>query len=480
MKGSEKMASLADILGKENVSVEPDVTAEYAVDQMGAQAVAFPRNTREVARVVGYANQEKLALVACGSRTKLGMGNPPKRLDLVVSTSRMNHMLDVDTANLTLTVEAGVKFRDIQARLATEEDRCYLPIDEMREDGDTVICSDRSNSGCFIPIDPPFAGKATIGGIIATGTTGPRRLLYNLPRDSIIGIRLVAPNGDILGAGGKTVKNVSGFDISKLMVGSLGTLGILCEMTIRMLPMPEKMETLLFAFPARSDASAFADRVFETSLLPAAVEIVNQKAYTHLKMNHLPDSGAGGYVAAVALEAFEPAVDRMHKEISELAKDAGCRHEAHLAEQDHGLFWLAMSHLPETLGRQFSGFIGARLIYPLSLRENMMAFGESVFKEAGLGYTLQVHAGSGICLTGLLLDQPKSSTTEKAVTAMKRLLECSRENGGNLVVHSAPTQVKGDLDMWGEISSAFVVMKRLKDQLDPNRMMGPGRFVNGL
>ena len=477
---SDKFKSLAENLGEENVKTEKKVTAQYAVDDVAPKGVVFPKNTDQVAEVVKFANQENLAIVARGSGTKMAMGNPPQKLDLVVCTSRMNHMLDVDTSNLTMTVEAGVKFRDIQARLATQEDRCYLPLEDLEAEGDEIICSDRSHSGCFIPIDPPYADKATIGGIIATNSTGPRRLLYNLPRDCIIGIRVVAPNGDILGSGGKTVKNVSGYDVSKLMVGSMGTLGILCEMTIRMLPLPEKMETLLCSFTNFSDASAFAEGIFETRLLPAAVEIMNAEAYGHLSLDDIPDFGSEGYVAAIALEAFEPAVGRMRTEILEMAKEGGAGADAMLEEQDHRSFWLAMSNLSATLDKKFSGLIKAKLNYPLSLGKNIIETGESIFAQANLDYIVQTHAGNGICFTGLLIDHKDTAATDKAVEAMGQLLGRCRKIDGNLVIQSAPAEVKGKLKMWGETGSDFVVMKRLKDRLDPTGIMSPGRFVEGL
>jgi glycolate oxidase FAD binding subunit len=477
---AKKFKSLAEILGQENVKTEPEFTAQSAVDDAIPKGVVFPKNTDQVAEVVKFANREQLALVARGSGTKMTMGNPPQKLDLVVCTSRMNHMLDVDTSNLTITVEAGVKFRDIQARLATQEDRCYLPLEDLEAEGDEIICSDRSHSGCFIPIDPPYADKATIGGIIAANSTGPRRLLYNLPRDCVIGIRVVAPNGDILGSGGKTVKNVSGFDVSKLMVGSMGSLGVLCEMTIRMLPLPEKMETLLLSFADFMDTAAFAEAVFETSLLPAAVEILNSRAYGHLSSNDIPAFGSQGYVAAVALEAFEPAVDRMRKEILEMAKKGGARAEAVLEEQAHRSFWLAVSNLPASLDKKFSGLIKAKLNYPLSLGKTIIAAGESIFSQAHLDYSVQAHAGNGICFAHLLIDHEDSDATDKAAAAMNQLLSLCREIDGNLVIQSAPLETKGKLKMWGESGSDFVVMQRLKDRLDPTGIMSPGRFVEGL
>ncbi len=477
---TEKFKSLCEILGKENVKTESKVTAKYAVDNMVPKAVVFPKNIKQVAGVVKFANQENLTILARGSGTKMAMGNPPKKLDVVVCTFRMNHMLDVDTSNLTMTVEAGVKFRDIQARLATQEDRCYLPLETLGAEGDEMICSERSHSGCFIPIDPPYAGRATIGGIIATNSTGPRRLLYNLPRDSLIGIRLVAPNGDILGSGGKTVKNVSGYDVSKLMVGSLGTLGILCEMTIRMLPLPEKMETLLISFNNFSDAYEFAERIFQTTLLPAAVEIMNAKAYNYLSLENIPGFDSNGYVTAIALEAFEPAVNRMRAEILDMAQDSKAGVDAVLEEDDHRSFWLAMSNLSAVLDEKFSGLIKAKLNYPLSPTKSIIASGESIFLQADLDYTFQTHAGNGICLMGLLIDKKDTAATDKAVAAIEQLLRHCREVDGNMVIQSAPVEVKRKLKMWGEIGSDFVVMKRLKDQLDPKGIMSPGRFVEGL
>jgi glycolate oxidase FAD binding subunit len=476
----EQFKGLIEILGKENVKTEPGITAEYAVDNVAPKAVVFPKNTDQVAEVVKFSDRQNLAIVARGSGTKMAMGNPPSKLDLVLCTARMNHMLDVDTSNLTMTVEAGVKFRDIQARLATQEDRCYLPLEDLGAESDEIICSDRSHSGCFIPIDPTYAKKATIGGIIATNSTGPRRLLYNLPRDSIIGIRLVAPNGDILGSGGKTVKNVSGYDISKLMVGSMGTLGILCEMTLRLLPLPERMQTLLVSFATFSEASAFAEGIFETTLLPAAVEIMNGDAYNHLAMDDNPEFDSKGYVAAVALESFAPAVGRMRTEILEMARKGGAGAEAVLEEDDHRSFWLAMSNLSASLDKKFSGLIKAKLNYPLSLGKGIIESGESIFSQANLDYIVQAHAGNGICHAGLLIDIKDNSATDKAVAALGQLLGRCREVDGNLIIQSAPADVKNKLKIWGETGSHFVVMKRLKNQLDPSGILSPGRFVEGL
>ncbi len=476
----EIVNGLTGIISQDLIKFERDILAGYAVDGVMPKAVIFPRNTQEVSEVVKFANREDLAIVPWGSGSKMSMGNPPERLDLVICTSRMNHMLDVDTSNLTITVEAGVKFRDIQARLATEEDRCYLPLEDLATVAGEVLCSDRSHSGCFLPIDPSCSNTATIGGVVATNSAGPRRLLYNLPRDMILGVRVVAPNGEIAGAGGKTVKNVSGYDISKLMVGAMGSLGILCEMTFKLLPLPEKMETLLLSFDSFSDASDLANRIFETSLLPAAVEVMNSTSFTNLRMGDIPAFDPNKYVVAVAFEAFQEAVERMVTEIKDMAMIFGAKTNASIKDRAHLRFWLAVSDLDPALVEKFPGLIKAKLNYRISEWKDIFEFAHKTLAQNGIEHAILAHAGSGICLISLLMDPGSDGLMNNAVEAMAKLLERSREAGGNMIIQRAPTRVKNQLKVWGDSGSDFVVMKRLKGQLDPSGIMCPGRFVGGL
>jgi glycolate dehydrogenase FAD-binding subunit len=471
---------LRELMGQNAVTVEPDQLSRFRVDHLTPQAVVFPKNTRQVSEVVRLAHTHNLGLIPWGSGTQMTMGNPPKRLDLVLATSRMNHIIDVDTANLTITVEAGVKFRDIQARLATQEDRCYLPLEDLATEADEVICSDRSHSGSFLPMDPPQADKATIGGIIATNAAGPRRLLYRLPRDLILGVRMVTPTGDIIGSGGKTVKNVSGYDVSKLAVGSLGSLGVICEITFKLLPLPEKMETLLFSFNSFDAASAFANQIFETSLLPAAVEVLTEGACNRLPMEGISDFSGAFCGVAVALEGFIPAVSRMSDELTTFAQSHGSVTNGSLPDHEHQAFWLAMSNLGRTLESEHPGLITLKVNTPVSEWAKAFNTLETMLSEAGLPCALEAHAGNGVCLAMLLLDGEDNDTMEKAVLTVNRLSNLFSEKDGSLVVQTVPPQWKAQLNMWGNPGSAFPVMKRLKEKIDPLGILNPGRFVGGL
>ena len=473
------LEELAGIAGPDRLKTDPAVTAQYAVDGVIPKAVVFPKNTRMVAALVQCACRGNLAIVPWGSGTKMAMGNPPKRLDLVVCMARMNHMLDVDTANLTITVEAGVKFRDVQARLATEEDRCYLPLEDLKTEAGELVCSDRSHSGCFLPMDPPFSERATMGGVVATNTTGPRRLLYGLPRDLVLGVRFVTPKGDIIGAGGKTVKNVSGYDVSKLMIGSMGSLGILCEMTMRLLPLPEKMETLLFSFDAFSDAGAFAAAILGTKLLPAAVEVANKAAIENMDLRGSLDFSPGSHVIMVALEAFDEAVARMHKELLAMAQHFKTKGHSLVQEDKHRLFWLTVGELQGSAHQRFPRLVALQLNYPLSAWKALFEFADKTLSQARLDHTMLCHAGNSVTLINLL-SGTKGTDDKALIEAVQALLAECRKAGGNLVVQRAPADLKKALPVWGEPGSDLPLMKRIRVELDPLGVMNPDRFAVGL
>lgn len=469
------LEELAGIAGPERFKADPSITAQYAVEGVVPKAVVFPKDTKMVAALMQCAFRENLAVAPWGSGTKMALGNPPTRLDLVVCMARMNHMLDVDTANLTITVEAGVKFRDVQARLATEEDRCYLPLEDLKTEAGEFVCSDRSNSGCFAPLDPLFGEKATMGGVMATNSSGPRRLLYGLPRDLLLGVRFVTPKGEVIGAGGKTVKNVSGYDISKLMIGAMGSLGILCEMTLKLLPLPERMETRLFAFDDFSHAGDFADAVLATKLLPAALEVADREILKELDFK-IPDGlGSGAYVAMIALEAFDEAVRRMGKDLGAMAAAFKATGKSLVLEERHRLFWLALGDLESSLLQRCPRLVVLRLNYPLSSWRGVVEVAGKAAAKARLEHSVMCHAGSGVTLLHLLPDGAVSQD-EAMVETIKTLLDHCCTEGGNLVVQRAPVDLKPALPVWGNAGQDLPLMKRIRGEVDPSGIMNPGRF----
>jgi glycolate oxidase FAD binding subunit len=461
-------------LGEERVKTDQETLSRYSIDAVLPKAVAYPKDTRQVAAVVTAASREGLFITPMGGGTKRCIGAPPTGLDLVVSMERMNHMLDVDVANLTITVEAGVRFRDIQARLATQEDRCYLPLEEIGKEADELICSERAHSGCFLPLDPPFSDRATIGGIIAANSSGPRRLLYGLPRDLVLGVRFVTPKGDIVGAGGKTVKNVSGYDVSKLMIGSYGTLGILCEMTLRLLPLPEAMETLIFGFSDAAKASGFAEALLRTKLLPAAVEVMNPAAIEAVRVKSDIPTPPGGCFAATALEGCREAVDRMKRETSAMADHFGATGKSALTEESHNVFWLSLGNIQALAKANYKNLVALKLTYPISEGKALYNFCRELLEQEALPATIVQHAGSGVTLINIM---PRADgQTEEMVKVIERIRTGCREKGGFCILECAPPALKRLVPVWEDSGGAGIITARIRKTLDPTGAMNPGRF----
>jgi len=460
---THRLESLKGIVGPEYIKTDPETLSTYAVDSVMPWAVVFPGDPGQLSEVVRLACEEKLALVPWGSGSKMAMGALPSCLDLVICTRRLNRILDMDKANLTLTVQAGVRFKESQSSLVLQEKR-----------------NDRERKGCFIPISPPCRHSATLGGIIAANSSGPTRLLYGLPRDIVLGVHYVAPNGEIIRMGGKTVKNVSGYDMCKLMIGSHGSLGILCEMTLRLLPLPESAGTFLSVFAGLSEASRFVDRVFETSLLPAAVEILNSMAFELMAPDVAAGLKTGRFAVAAALEGFQEAVDRMESEIREMALESGAEKDSYLQDHQHQDFWNHYSNLVPGLSECYPDLVSLKLNYPISTYSEVIELADSLISDIQLDYALLAHAGSGVAQIHFLVDQGDTKATDRIALVAERLLDRCKRIGGNLVIERAKPELKQRLPVWGLPREDMILIRRIKKEMDPLGLFCPGRFIGGI
>ncbi|MDO8472698.1 MAG: FAD-binding oxidoreductase, partial [Dehalococcoidia bacterium] len=251
-----------------------------------------PSSPEEAAQSLRAAADDGIAAVPWGSGTKQ-IGPLPVGDFALLCTRRLSSIIDFDPDNLTITVGAGATLASVQQAV--------------------------QGAGLQAPLDPSHAGAATIGGILATGVGGPRRLLYGAPRDLALGVRVALPSGELIKAGGKTVKNVAGFDLTKLFVGSMGTLGLMVEATVRLRPLPQAKRTLLLSTETQSEMRALLKRILAGSqLAPAALEMVNVPA------SSLIAEGSGlklrdGQLLLVELEGLAPDVEAQTSSLSELA-----------------------------------------------------------------------------------------------------------------------------------------------------------------
>ncbi len=454
MSSMEKLIPrLKEIVGEANLIQDPDKLKACAIDGKRPQAIISPGTIGEVSKVVAYASEQSLTILPMGNGTKRGMGGIPKKMDIVLSTLRLNRITDCDCDNLTLSAEGGITLGEVQNRLAQE------------------------GRGYFLPLDPPFTEKATLGGIVATNSSGPRRLLYGTARDLVIGTKAVFPDGDIIASGGKTVKNVSGYDMCKLLIGSYGTLGILCEITFKLLPLPERGVTLLLPFVRLEEAVKFGREILQSQYLPSSIEILNEMAVKKIKP---PIAQQGNYLVAIGLEGVAESIERQVSEIGERAKKNSALEIAVLASETHPSFWKAIRDFSEGLVEEGLNFISFKSNFLISRCGEVMDSYEKIAKESGVDCGLICHSGNGVLYSYVFAGKGVRSKKESLLNLIREFSSVAVKNEGHLIVESCPPDIKKRIDVWGEPRGEYEIMRRLKKEIDPKGILNPGRFVGGI
>jgi len=452
---NKMVSSLKEIVGESHIIQDPDRLKAYALDGKQPKVVVFPGTIDEVSKIVAYAHQERVTIIPRGDGTKLEMGGIPKKADLILSTGRLNRITDCDCDNLTLSVESGITLNEVQKRLAKE------------------------GKGYCLPLDPFYTDKATLGGIVATNSSGPRRLLYGTARDMIIGIKAVFPNGDIVVSGGKTVKNVSGYDMCKLLIGSFGTLGILYEMTFKLLPLPEKEATLLIPFTNLDKVNGFIHEIIHSQFIPASIETLNAVTLKKMKFS-VPMPPDGNCLVAIGLEGVSESIERQVSGLSDMGKKHGALESVSLNSEKHHAFWIALRDFPQGLKEDYPNLISLKSNFLISKWGEMLKSHEKIVQESGFDYAFICHSGNGILYSYILSEKNLRLKIGSFIELIEKLKSEAIKNEGNLVVESSPLSIKKKVDVWGQLRIDYQIMSRLKKEIDPGGILNPGRFVGGI
>lgn len=396
-------------------------TGDDAVDGVAPALVARPAATEEVAAVLRAAGEAGLTVVPRGAGTALAWGMPPERADLVLDLCRMGEVLEHAAGDLIVKAQAG-------ARLATVQ-RTVAP------------------AGQRLALDDPLGG-ATVGGTLAGNGSGPRRMAFGTARDLLIGITVVRADGVVAKAGGRVVKNVAGYDLGKLMIGSAGTLAVVTEATFRLHPLPAVSRLVGIRYDRPEEAQRLVQSVLHAQVVPAALEV--------------EDTGDGGTVA-VLLEGTEAGVEGRTAVARRLL---GAEAAAGEVPPDwERAPWAGRDDRPVLL----------KLAFALSGLARVLAVARAAAGDVGVALHLRGSAGAGVVYGAL-----PGSTDPAAVAALVERVraECTAA-GGSLVVLDGPPAVKATVDLWGPVS-ALDLMRRVKQQFDPERRLAPGRFVGGI
>lgn len=413
--------ALAELVARTDPAIFALPTADEPLPPVqagGVGLVARPRDTDMLAGVLRAANDLGLAVAPRGSGSKLDRGTPAARADVVLDISALDTILDHAAGDLTVSVQAGVPLARLQAHLA--------------------------QAGQFLALDPPVAG--TVGGLVATGDSGPRRLRYGGVRDQILGVTFVRPDGVVAHGGGRVVKNVAGYDLPKLLTGSLGTLGVITAAVFRLYARPPASTTVLVAGPKPAAAAALAARIVDSPLVP-----------TMLDFWQGPD---GACRLAVRFEGPPQAVAVQ----AARARTLSGRGDLLTGGMEQAL-WAAFDTVADSPTL-------ARLIAPPAALGGLLALAHHESDQAGVPLTIRAHLGHGHALLGW-----PAATPPALLLTVRRHAE---KADGNLVLWRAPSSVQAAVEAWGDPGAGLALMRRIKDQFDPRHTLNPGRFVGGI
>jgi glycolate oxidase FAD binding subunit len=446
--------ALSDIVGPQNFDDTSFQTIPYSVDGEAPKLVLFPGTIEEASQVLALSYQKRKSIIPWGSGTKMGWGNPPSQVDWVVCTKRLDRITDCDHENLTVAVETGIPLSKVQEGLKG------------------------LGRGYFVPLDPAFTGTATIGGIVATNSSGPRRHLYGTARDIILGMKVVLPNGNRNSWGGKTVKNVAGYDMSKLYIGSFGTLGIIAEVTFRILPLPERETTFVAAFSDIPSPFKAVSAILQSELLPSAIEILNPRVLEELGLELFEKGGV--IFLAVNFEGFNESVERQIKQVKEMVHSFKPLSIHFLEGTPQKQFWGGLRDFELTVQSHFPGRISSKISVPISKTGEVFHLLKSITDRMNLDGTFLCHAGSGIVHVDFLLKEDLNPERGEFVRILTDLRERIKAFEGDLVIRGAPFSLRKRMDVWGKPGKDFFIMQNVKALFDPYRLLNPGRFVGGI
>jgi glycolate oxidase FAD binding subunit len=398
----------------------PPANGEYSVDGVAPSWFAAPETQATLASMLATCGRKRVAVIPWGGGKHMTLGNIPAQYDVAISMLNLSRVVEYEPADMTVTVESGMKMSDLQELLA--------------------------KNGQFLPIDSP--PHATVGGVLAVGASGPSRHRYGLPRDWLIGCKLVLADGTIVKGGGRVVKNVAGYDLPRLAVGSLGTAGLITEATFKVTPIPAARATALIKFPSSQEASAAV--------------LATGARHLSLRSAVLLASDEGGATAAFQLAGPARAVERSRQQVHELAGARGCE----FIDGDPGAEW------PKEPGTNKRKTV---------LRASLPPSKVGPFLQLLERESERVPAGQwsieGYPTTGLIHYTIADAETETCLQTIESARHEARAMQGSVDITAAPVDVKHRIDVWDDVGPSIHIMRRLKEEFDPNRTLSPGRYV---
>ena len=431
-------ARLSGIVGQGYVLTGVECSP-YVLEGRTPEAVVFPGSKEEIAAVLALASEESLPVTPWGGGTHMAIGAPPTRGGVVLGMRRLNRLVEHEPGDLTATAEAGMTLAAFQAELGKR--------------------------GQWLSLDPAQADRATIGGILAANASGPRRHLYGTARDLLIGLTMVLADGAVVRGGGKVVKNVAGYDLPKLAIGSLGTLGVIVDATVKLRPRADVDRLIVAPFPKLAAAGQAVRAIMASDLIPSALDVADGAT--------LRAAGLGGPEGAAVLVGVDGLREQVEWQQAELARLTGVPVTA-LDGDARDDAWRALGDLPRRAFDLPTAVMRCSVL-PSQVADVMEA-ARAAAEGRGLAAAVRAHAGVGMVLA--VLGNGRGAAEVTATLEEWRALVGAR--GGHALLEWAPLAVKERASVWDPPGPAHRIMKRLKSELDPRGILNPGRFTGGI
>jgi glycolate oxidase FAD binding subunit len=412
-------AALVDALRQRlDVAAFSGKPADFPLDGLEPALVCSPSSQEEAAAVLAVADEHGAAVVPWGGGSQMPLGMPPARYDLALDLRRVDRVVEHEPADLTVTVEAGIRLSELQRRLGER--------------------------GQWLPLDPPVEAGATIGGLLAANSSGPGRVAYGTARDLVIGMTVALASGEVVKSGGRVVKNVAGYDMAKLHIGALGSLGVILQVSFKVAPLPPAPRTLRVSSSSASSLLALAAEVSAAGLATNGLVL---------------SSGSDGWRLDLRFAGSEAAIDRSSRDLDALARRAGFGVEDTSAAQ-----WDEATAACRPDG---ASSVVAKLSFPPKHL--------SVLVQSLSGARPQAIAA--FPSVGVAWVRWPAPPLAAEIVGLRK---ASQSLGGALVIEAAPSKLKRAVGVWGEPRGDFPLMRRLKQEFDPKSTLNPGRYLGGL
>ena len=411
------------------------------IEDLGPVPLVQPHSVPELGELVRSAAAGQQAIYPLGGQTMLELGLPPSRAGIGVDLRSLDQVIDYPARDMTITVQAGITLAQLQQLLVTENQR--------------------------LPIDVPQPDRATLGGTLAVNVSGPHRYGFGTLRDYVLGVSGVNDEGEEIKSGGRVVKNVAGYDLCKLYIGSLGTLGLITQVTLKLKPRAEEQAVVLVGC-GDTALESLLEEVHRSRTRPVCLDLLNQAAVQYINQQAgimLPD---GPWLLVIGFEDNRATV---HWQVQQIVQELAAASYAAVDTRTGSAAEPLWQVLTEFYSRAGTGLTFKASVLPGCASAFCLRAAELVD-----GLMLQAHAGDGI-----LIGHVDSDLTLKQAQAMlKNLHDAARTGQGSLIIPRCPTLWKRELPVWGVGRGDVWLMRAIKEKLDPRRLFNPGRFVDGI